>query len=433
MANDDQPKPVDLDALARKYGGTAAPSVDFAALAKKHGGSVATEQAQETAPKSTLIKTSISARPKGVSTWLENLETDIRTGSATTLPGRILHKMGAKGLEYGVSKEAGEFIGSPILGTTHALQGAALIPSKPWEGTKKLVGGVMEAGTIPGLLAAGPEEGGAAAMGKLETLLREASAARKAGKSLEEWRKINKVLGVSSKAIRIGEGAKGIEDAATMPGRSLQQAGFTAKKLEKMKPIERMMAIRPHVEQAGKQIEAALQAHEKAGKTVDVGARVFETLKKIANPRIQEQAIEEFNNLAKELGIPNQRAATPTEAWKLRKALVAGARFGQGGDLNSLGTVRAALYGSVSSDLKAAVPELQKLDPLFSDLKTAMNAATNGVRKEAVKGSKPSLLQRIGRGAKREVTDRPLRTIALGLGIPYAGHEIAKHYSDHVP
>jgi hypothetical protein len=422
---------VDYEALAKKHGGALAPNLDE--LAKKHGGSaVASTTPEEKKIPTPDMATSIGPRPKGVGTWLQNLETDVRTGSGSTLPGRILKKMGAPGLETGVSKEAGEFIGSPLLGSVHAAQGVAMLPQHPWEGTKKAVGGVLEAGTIPGLIAAAPEEGISGVMGRLQSLVQDASKARKAGKTIQEWRNINKALGVTSKGVVIGEGAKGLEEAATMPGRTMKQLGFTAKKLEKMKPMERMVAIRPHLEQTGQQIEALLTAQEKAGKTLDVGARVFETLKKIPNPKIQEQAIESFNYLTKELGIVNQRAATPTDAWKLRRALVAGARFGQGGDLNSLANVRAALRTAVSSDLKDAVPGLKELDQAYSDLRTAMNAARSTVQKEAVK-PKPSLGKRIMQGAKREITERPIRSAGIALGVPYLGYEAAKHYSSPVP
>jgi hypothetical protein len=416
--------------------GETGPWVKFAA--PKKDGDLLTESQKQLVSEvkrsaSSDPATSIGPRKKGISSWLEDLEADVRTGTGATLPGRILKKMGAPGLEMGQSKEVGEFMGSPLLGPIHAAQGVAMLPQHPWEGTKKAVGGMFEAGTIPGLLAAAPEEGGAAAMGKMESFVKDVMSARKAGKTIQEWKKINKAIGVTSKGVRIGEGAKSIEEAATMPGRTLERAGFTAKKLEKMKPLERMMAIRPHLEQAGQRIDQLLDAQEKAGKTLDVGAKVFETLKKIPNPKIQEQAIESFNYLAKELGIANQRAATPREAWKLRRALVAGSRFGQGGDLNSLANVRGALYGAVSSDLKAAVPGLSEADQAYSDLRTAMNAARSTVQKESVKGPKPGLLKSIARGAKKEFTERPIRTTALAVGIPYVGSEVAKHFSSPVP
>ena len=378
-------------------------------------------------------KSTIKARPKGFLSWLQDLESDVRFGTGSTAPGRLLRTMGAPGIESGVGKESGEFMGGPVIGAVHGWQGLATIPSHPWQGIKQNIGGFFEATAIPGMLASGPEEGGAALFGKLEGLTKDVMAARKAGKTIEEWRKINKVLRVGVKGVRIGEEAKSLEQAATMPGRSLERAGFTAKKLSAMKPMERMMAIRPHLEQAGKAIETALQTEEKAGKVLDVGSRAFEVIKKIPNPKLQEQAIESFNYLAKELGIVNQRAATPTEAWKLRRALVAGARFGQGGDLNSLANIRGALYGAVSGDLKEAVPGLKELDQAFSDFRTAMNAARNAVSKEAITGKKPGLVKSIARGARREITERPIRTAALAVGIPYAGHEVVKHFSSHVP
>jgi hypothetical protein len=388
----------------------------------------------EAQSKAGLTPSTIGPRPKGVSSWLQSLEADVRSGSGTTVPGKVLQKMGAPGIESGgTSKSAAEFMGSPITGTIRAAQGLSMLPSHPWEGTKRAVGGALEAATIPGMIEAAPSEAGAATMGKMETLVKDARAASKAGKTIEEWRKINKVLGVTPKAIRIGEGAKSLEEAGTMSGRTLERAGFTSKQLAKMKPIEQLQAIKPLKDEAGRAIEAALATHEKAGKTLDVGARAFETLNKISNPNLQQTAIDTFNDLARELGITNQRAATPKQAWELRKALAAGARFGQGGDLNSLSNIRAALQGAVSSDLKAAVPELLKLDPQYSDLKAAVTATTNAVRNEAAKGSKPGLLKAIAKGAKKEITERPIRTAAYALGIPAVGYEVGKHYSSAVP
>jgi hypothetical protein len=384
--------------------------------------------------KAGLIPSTIGPRPKGISSWLQSLESDVRSGSGTTVPGKVLQKMGAPGIESGgTSKEAAEFMGSPLTGTIRAAQGLSMMPSHPWEGAKRTVGGAMEAATIPGMIAAGPSEEGAATLGKIETLMKDARAAKKAGKTLDEWRNINKALAVSPRAVRIGEGAKSLEQASTMPGRTLERAGFTAKQLGKMKPLEQLSAIKPHLDKAGQAIETVLANHEKAGKTLDVGAKAFETLKKIPNPNVQQAALDAFNDLAKEIGIVNQRAATPTEAWKLRRALVAGARFGQGGDLNSLSNVRGALYGAVSSDLKAAVPELEQLDRQFSDLKGAVTAARNAAAKEAVAGKKPGLLGAIAKGAKEEITKRPIRTAAYALGIPAVGYEVGKHYSSAVP
>lgn len=387
----------------------------------------------EAQKKAGLTPSTIGPRPKGIGSWLESLESDIRSGGGATLPGRLLQEAGAPGLEKGGgSKDAAEFMASPLLGTVHAAQGVSMLGSHPWEGTKRTVSGVAEAATIPGLIEMAPSEAGAATMGKLETLVKDASAARKVNKTLAEWRNINKALKLSPKAVTIGEGAESLAEAGKMPGRTLEQLGFDSKRLSRMTPMQQLQSIKPHLENTGKAIESALDAQEKAGKTLDVGARAFETFKKIPNPNLQQAAIDTFNDLAKEVGITNQRAATPKQAWQLRRALVAGARFGQGGDLNSLGTIRDALRGSVSSDLKDAVPELKVLDQRYSDLKEAVTGARNAIRKEAV-NPKEGLLRSMAKGAKREITERPIRTVAGALGVPYIGYEAAKHFSSPVP
>jgi hypothetical protein len=119
--------------------------------------------------KSGLTPSTIGPRPKGVASWLESLESDIRSGSGVTVPGRLLQKMGAPGLEKGGgSKDAAEFMASPLLGTVHAAQGLSMTPSHPWEGTKRAVGGALEAATIPGLIEFAPSEAGANFMAKTE-------------------------------------------------------------------------------------------------------------------------------------------------------------------------------------------------------------------------------------------------------------------------
>lgn len=106
----------------------------------------------------------ISARPGGVGQWLQDLEGDIRTGGGATLPGRALQKMGAKGLNVGSQAAAGDFMGSAPLGLTHAAQGVTEVPSHPITGLGHIVGGLLEASTIPGGFMAPEATEGAAAL-----------------------------------------------------------------------------------------------------------------------------------------------------------------------------------------------------------------------------------------------------------------------------
>lgn len=93
-------------------------------------------------------------------TWLEDAESDVRNGGKRTALGNILGKIqgsddGYSGLG-GVSEGVQNFMGSPVLGLLHAGQSAQTIPEHPVKGSLGTIGGVMEAGTIPGLILGGP-------------------------------------------------------------------------------------------------------------------------------------------------------------------------------------------------------------------------------------------------------------------------------------
>lgn len=101
----------------------------------------------------------MSAKPHA--TWLDDLESDLRQGGERTFVGRTLGKMqgrdkGYTGLESGTSKGTAEFMGSPVLGATHAAQGIQETPEHPVKGPLKAIGGVLEMATIPGSFVGGP-------------------------------------------------------------------------------------------------------------------------------------------------------------------------------------------------------------------------------------------------------------------------------------
>lgn len=101
--------------------------------------------------------------------WFRDASNDLKYGTTTTLAGRVLRAMGAKGTEYGTPEQVGDFMASPMLGPLKAAQGAAEIPQsgKAWQGTKDLVGGTLDAATIPLAFAGGPAaEGGANLAGR---------------------------------------------------------------------------------------------------------------------------------------------------------------------------------------------------------------------------------------------------------------------------
>jgi len=370
----------------------------------------------------------MSAHPSGAGSWLNDLESDIRYGSANTFVGKILKGMGAEGVNEGSQAEAGNYMASPALGSVRAARGATELPEHPLQGAKDIAGGALDASQIPAAFAVGPGEEAASKVASIATdALSARRAAGEAASGIEDWQKINDVLGVPAKSVRIGKTATALDQAATMPGRALANLGYTPQELAKMTPVERMATIAPHWQQAGQAIDAAVTAATDAGKTLDAGDSAFKVLKSIAEPGLQDKAIATFNNLAKQLDIPNLYKATPEEALKLRRALAVGARFGPSGDLNSLASVKAGLRSAVSGDLHDAVPSLKQLDQTYSDLRGAIDAAQNGVSKAASTAPPPTTLQKAGQIIRKEAP-RALAYSALGAG----GYEAVRKLSDLV-
>jgi hypothetical protein len=99
---------------------------------------------------------SISAKPTGAGQWLRDLEADVRYGGTTTLPGRILKKMGAQGLNVGSQGNADTVLQSTPLGPIHAAQGFA--EKRPLQVAK----GLLETAELPLEFVGGPTAGAVA-------------------------------------------------------------------------------------------------------------------------------------------------------------------------------------------------------------------------------------------------------------------------------
>lgn len=227
------------------------------------------------------------------------------------------------------------------------------------------------------------EQKGAQAVAEAQEKVATAKAAEPQGPT-GEWAKLNQAVGTPAKAIRIGRGVSDIESAHGMPGRGLAVEGFDSASLAKMTPPEQASAIGPKWQAAGKAVSDTVQKATDTGKTLDVGDSVFKLLKKIPDPGLQEKAIDVFNDTARNIGIADQRAATPSQALQLRQALKAHARFGPMGDLGSLKGIGAQLYRAVSGDLHSAVDGLREVDMHYGDLTEAVNAVQRNVGKYMV-------------------------------------------------
>jgi hypothetical protein len=177
-------QPIDYAALAKQAGATSSQSagaIDYAALAKQAGAISSTYASS--GPEAT-----ISARPQGVGTWLEDLKGDIEQGSGNTLPGRILQKMGAPGINKGVSEGAAQQIAGPLIGPVNTALAARDIPSRPISGTLRTLGGIIQtAGPATAFVAPEASEavvgGVAGAANKIGKLI---PSAERAGQNFQE-------------------------------------------------------------------------------------------------------------------------------------------------------------------------------------------------------------------------------------------------------
>ena len=119
--------------------------------------------------------------------WANDLHSDLMQGTSRTKLGALLKFLGAPGLQNGVSTGTAEFMGSPLLGPTRVLKGTAELtqPGQRWQGTKDVIGGVLDASTIPGTFIT-PEAGELAGAGAEAAANQAARAAKAVNKAASQ-------------------------------------------------------------------------------------------------------------------------------------------------------------------------------------------------------------------------------------------------------
>lgn len=136
------------------------------------GGSPATGQSFNHVAAKPKSGTAIGPSPTGLVPWLQGAEDDLRLGGHRTAVGKGLGFIegrgdrGYSGLQSGVSPETAEFVGSPALGTAHAVKGMGEIATgKPIKGFGDMQEGARQAATLPAAFMGGPAlEAGAEAI-----------------------------------------------------------------------------------------------------------------------------------------------------------------------------------------------------------------------------------------------------------------------------
>jgi len=93
--------------------------------------------------------------------------------------------------------------------------------------------------------------------------------------------RINKLLGVGVKDVRVGTTPETMEAFVTNPARGVQQAGIEEKALAKMNPLERNKVVTEARNAAGKKLEAALDAATQEGRKVSIRSTVDDIFKEI--------------------------------------------------------------------------------------------------------------------------------------------------------
>jgi hypothetical protein len=433
----DPPPPIDFSSIGGQR--VTSPKIDYDALAQQHGGKpvvtitpdtmmnryfASGQGVQDFTSGSTDEQAFLKRFPdaKKIRSWPTTMppttETETPEARTATQTKEAQKGLATAGAIFGgvvapelLAPEA-RVIGTSLLagigaGAGH-MAGTTSGGGNPFE-----VGNLKEAGKVAGTTALGSAIIGGG-LSFLQRILSPEVAA--AAPATEAWQKANSVLGVKPSAIRIGEQATGIEQAATNPGRTLVKVGLDGDRLASMTPVERQAAIAPQLNKAGQAIRDSIDGATQAGVTLDAGKSTFGIVKGIRNPLLQQQAVDALSAIQHELGIENLRSATPAEARDFRDALKYGARFSAGGDLWSLADVRANLYRAVSSDLEGAVPNLDKLNEAYSDLKEGAKAARNATAKAAVTAPEPppTGLQKVSEAAEKAL---PIaRTLGYGAG-----------------
>jgi hypothetical protein len=165
-------------------------------------------------PKSTGIMDSIAQ-------WTDNVANDIKYGTDVTGVGTVLKKMGAHGIYSGNSQEVGDFMASLPLGLLRMAKGGAETnqPGKVWQGTKDIVAGAGEAGTMPAMADVGGTIDAAAdlAAGGTKLAGRILTAPFKAAKTTEAGRALTQTLApeVADASVATTRGAATTGGAAT--------------------------------------------------------------------------------------------------------------------------------------------------------------------------------------------------------------------------
>ncbi len=191
---------------------------DAAPVAKPLAVQTSTQQAPaqssyaaETFPTGRVSAVPNSTTADHVKNWATAVAGDLRNGTSITTLGALLHKLGANGIDSGVSPGVADFMGSLPLGLLRATKGGAEVatPGQRWQGVKDTVGGALDATQIPGGFAS-PVAGELAGQGG-EAILSQAERAANGAKGFVSLKSLQpKIQGAITSAIQDAAAEHGV-------------------------------------------------------------------------------------------------------------------------------------------------------------------------------------------------------------------------------
>jgi hypothetical protein len=221
-------------------------------------------------------------------------------------------------------------------------------------------------------------------------------AAGKLASKVDPLARINKVIGVTTKDVRVGSTPASLGEFNSIPARGLQQAGFTEKQLAKMNPLERVKSITEARNQVGQQLDEVLKKYSAPPangrnlltdgtptnvKTINVQKVLDDTFKNaIPDKRLAKLTADRFQQILNKTGIKTPLSQlSPMEARTLQRELDEFANFSPEGTLKTFRDIATSLRRGISRETGKAVPESVALDRQYGDLA----GATKAVRKQA--------------------------------------------------
>lgn len=259
--------------------------------------------------------------------------------------------------------------------------GAAVTGAKPKEA-------LATAGTFAGMEAGG--ELGLAGVTKAAKAI--------IPKSVDPLTKINNLLGVRAKEVKLGKTPLALDEFATNPARGVKSAGLDEAALKDMNPLERNKAITEARDKVGKQLDEVLKkaSQPEAGGLPEVAGAGGTSPRKVVNVQkimdnvfkntipdeaLAKQTAKRFQQIISQAGLEGKLLSqlTPYEARTLQRGLDEFANYSTFDNAKTFKEVATALRRQISQETRRIVPESAILDQQYGDLA----AATTATRRQA--------------------------------------------------